>query len=177
MARLVLAYVTYCVTLTFWWDIISLLTTNMLHTTEHSHQEYINPGSVRISHYNSLWYCHRWYWECFVQESVTFGFNYWRKRRGEKEMRKLSGPECVNCPILAHNKHMRGDGGLGGNWNYLFSSRRRRKVNCNFLRSVLLQRNEAFTLVDGVKLIFKIITGLLQGQDNKINSVSPLSLV
>ena len=29
-------------------------------------------------------------------------------------MRKLSGPECVNCPILAHNKHMRGDGGRGG---------------------------------------------------------------
>ena len=52
-------------------------------------------------------------------------------------------------------------------------------MNCNFLRSVLLRSNEAFKLVDGVKLIFKIITGLLGSKDTTITvalrvSLSPL---
>ena len=38
-------------------------------------------------------------------------------------------------------------------------------MNCNFLRSVLLRSNEAFKLVDGVKLIFKIIIGSKDSQE------------
>ena len=40
-------------------------------------------------------------------------------------------------------------------------------MNCNFLRSVLLRSNEAFKLVDGVKLIFKIIVGSKDRQEGK----------
>ena len=49
-------------------------------------------------------------------------------------------------------------------------------LNCNFLRSVLLRSNEAFKMVDGVKLIFKIIIGSKDSQEDLFSTLSLSSL-
>ena len=105
--------------------------------------------------------------------------NIWGRLAQYVSMCKLSIPE--------HNKHLAatrvpGGGREGGGATEViyFSPLSFEKLNCNFLRSVLLWSNEAFKLVDGVKLIFKIIVGSKdrqerwEGQDNKIWLLSSL---
>ena len=83
---------------------------------------------------------------------------------------------CVNYQFLKHNKLLAGTGEEEGERRgreggatevIYFSPLSLEKLNCNFLRSVLLWSNEAFKLVDGVKLIFKIIVGSKDSQEGR----------
>ena len=171
-------------TLTFWYYFSSLWLRNIQQACD---QEYINrPISDSLVPASTIY--SRIYWDYLqIYFVVKYVFNYIRKaprRRGnEKTMwgRGESGwlSRCkLSIPQTQQTYHWAGVE-AGGIEIIHFPPSSWEKVNCNFLRSVLLRSNEAFKLVDGVKLIFKIITGLLGSKDTTITvalrvSLSPL---
>ena len=93
-------------------------------------------------------------------------------------MRKISGADWLSMSVCVNYQFLnitnisplpgtRGREGGGATEVIYFSPLSFEKLNCNFLRSVLLWSNEAFKLVDGVKLIFKIIVGSKDRQEGR----------